>query len=212
MKRLFVVCLALVLLLCSCSGGHKFKRTQDGSGYIDTKTDLTYTMLDVAFQPAASGEIVGEYHDRERDITVVFREIPELDPTRFLADEDLNVYFAGETLPNAAEWRIKEILVCEGDGIGVERARFVSGEDEQAVSRIRSLWFEGEEANFLSLKEADKRYSIKIASVDYPNLYYSFNFLYFEQGECYFHNAVIGRSVVVPTDLVELLRAFAKEV
>lgn len=208
MKRLLVLSLALLLLLCSCSEGHKFRRTEDGSGYIDLKTDLTYTMLDISFEPAAEGETVGTYTDKKRDITVTFHEIPSLEPTLFLTDEDRNVYYAGETALDPAAWRVEAVLVCEGDGTAiVERSRFTAAADALTVEKIRDLWFRGEEANFLSLTAADKMYSIKLVSKDYPNLYYCFSFLCFDEGESYFYHAVSHRSVVVPAELAELLRA-----
>ena len=208
MKRLLVLSLALLLLLCSCSRGHKFQRTEAGNGYIDQKTDLTYTMLDISFEAAVQGEAVGTFTDKKRDITVTFHEIPSLEPTLFLADEDRNVYYAGEGVLDPAAWRIEAALVCEGDGTAiVERSRFTAEANAPTVEKIRDLWFEGEEANFLSLKAADKMYSIKLVSKDHPNLYYCFSFLAFDEGESYFYHAVSHRSVVVPADLVKQLRA-----
>lgn len=208
MKRLWALSLALVLLLCSCSREHKFRRTEDGSGYIDQKTDLTYTMLDISFEPAAAGETVGTYTDKKRDITVTFYEIPSLASTLFLADEDRNVYYGGGSALDPAAWHMEAVLVCEGDGTAiVERERFTEETDALTVARIRELWFEGEEANYLSLTAADKVYSIKLVSRDYPNLYYCFSFFCFDEGESYFYHAVSHRSVVVPAELVKLLRA-----
>ena len=204
MKRVLLLSLALMLLLCSCSGGHKFRRLEDGRGYTDAKTNLTYIMLDAAFEPASAGETVGKYRDSKRDITVIFHEIPKLDPTQFLTDEDRNVYFAGESVPNAADWSIAAILVCEAN-VGVERARFSPDTHSATVDRIRTLWFEGENADFLSIEQADRIYSIKLASADYPNLYYSFDFLYYAGESCYFYNAVGRRAVAVPADLADLI-------
>ncbi len=214
MKRLSALLLILTFLLCSCSDGHKFQRCEDGSGYIDTKTNVTYTLLDIAFEPGLTEETVGKYTDKKRDITVIFHAIPGLDPAYFLADEDRNVYYAGETPLDAATWQPPEaVLVCEGDAISVERIRFSSeiATEKETVTGIRDLWFDGEEANFLSIKEADKIYSIKLCTKEYPNLYYCFDFLYFEQGESYFYSATGHRSVVVPDDLVALLHVSGGE-
>ena len=205
MKKLLLLILALLLLLPGCSGGHRLERTAQGDGYLDTKTKAVYLQLDIAFEPAMTGEVVGTYTDKKRDITVTLHEIPQLDPAKLLADEDRNVYCIADATPNAAEWQIETILVCDGDGISVERRRFTADQQSNTVKQIRDLWFEGQEADFLSLVEADKVYSIKLCSVAYPNLYYCFDFLYFEQGACYFYNAMSRRSVEVPAELVELM-------
>lgn len=210
MKRFLLLLAALLLLFTGCSEGHRLERTEDGNGYVDTKTKVVYLQLDIAFEPAVTGELVGTYTDRARDITVTLHEIPKLDTATFLADEDKNVYCVAEAMPNAADWQIETILVCDGDGVSVERRRFTAALQPDTVEQIRALWFEGEEANFLSLTEADKLYSIKISSAAYPNLYYCFDFLYFAEGTSYFYNAVSHRSVEVPADLVQLIHTGKK--
>ena len=205
MKRFLLLLAAVLLLLTGCSKGHRLERTANGDGYLDTKSDIAYLQLDIAFEPAAKGELVGTYTDKEWDITVTLHEIPELDPTKFLADEDLNVYCVADATPNAADWQIEKILVCDGDGVSVERRRFTAELQADTVAQIRNLWFEGEEAGFLSLVEADKVYSIKLCSAAYPNLYYCFEFLYFANETSYFYNAVSHRSVEVPAELVQLM-------
>ena len=211
MKRFLILLLALALLLCSCSDEHKFRRNEDGSGYTDTKTGVTYTLLDLSFEPGITGATVGTYTDKDREITVVFHVIRDLDAAQFLADEDRNVYFAGSALPDASKWAPEAVLVCEGDAVSVERIRFSADKEGETVTRIRDLWFEGEEANFISLKEADRMYSIKLCTKEYPNLYYSFDFLYFAEGESYFYHAISHRSVVVPEELVKLLHVSGGE-
>ena len=212
MKKLFVLLLVLTLLLCGCSGANQFKPTEDGTGYVDTKTDRTYVMLDIAFESGAIGAAVGEYSERGKDDALVFYEITGLDSALYLADEDRNVYYAGETLPDASAWRVNEILLCEGSDGDVARLTFKEENDGAAISRIRNLWFEGEEVPFLSLTAATKMYSVKLTSPDYPNLYYCFSFLYYEGGTSYFYNSISHRAVIVPDDLVELLCSAEVEV
>ena len=205
MKKFLLLLLPLLLLLSSCSDVRKFERDADGYGYTDEKSDLHYIELDAAFEPASAGEVWAEYKNEETGKTRTFRAIPELEPTRFLTDEYLNVFYAGDTPPDAASWELSMILVCKEDAIGVEDFRFTA-EQAETVNAIRTLWFEGAGDDVLPFQSADYKRRIKLSCDAYPNLLYSFSFLAYDSGEAYFYDASSRRTVAVPDALAALLR------
>lgn len=206
MKKLLLLLLPIVLLLSSCSDVRKFERDADGYGYTDTKSKLYYAELDAAFEPVSAGEIWGEYENEKTGKTRTFRTIPDLEPTLFLADEYLNVYYAGDTPLDAAKWEISLILICEEDAISVEDFRFTAKENAETVSTIRSLWFEGAGDATLPFGDAAYKRRVKLSCDAYPNLLYSFSFLAYDSGDSYFYDASSRRTVAVPQALASLLR------
>ncbi len=203
MKRLFLLCFVCVLLLCSCAKGHTFVRSEDG--YTDQKTEITYRSLDAVYEPAKGGEAVGVYEHKSSGVTREFREIPDLDPKMFLTDDTLNVYYAGSAFVTADAWEVSVILVCEEDAISVERARFSAGTDDAVIERLRTLWFAEGDGTVLPTNAPKVSYRLKISGTLYPNLLYSFSFLYYESGEAYFYNPIDRHTVAVPQDLIDLL-------
>lgn len=211
MKKLLLLLLSLVLLLCSCSGVRTFERDEDGYGYTDTKSDLYYAELDAAFEPAKTGEAWGEYRNKETDVTRSFYEIPELEPTLFLTDKYLNVYYAGDEEIDAATWTLSAILVCDEDVVSIVDFRFTAEEQGQTVSEIQRLWFEGAGDAMLPFGSAAYKRRIKLTCKQYPNLLYCFSFLAYDSGEAYFYDASSRRTVAVPDTLAALLRPATAE-
>lgn len=205
MKKLLLLLLALLLLLCSCGKPHTFVRSEDGTGYVDEKTDLLYRLLDGPYEPMASGETVGEYQHKESGVTREFRVIPELDSRLFLADNNLNVYFAGDEMTPASLWEPDFLLICDEDVISVERKRFSAGKDDAAIQRLLELWFGQSEAK-LPLKEAELSYRLKLSGTLYPNLLYCFSFLYYGEGEAYLYDPITRHTVALPDDVTALIR------
>ena len=205
MKKISLLLLALVLLLSSCSGIRTFERDAEGYGYTDKKSGIYYAELDAAFEPAKTGEAFGEYKNGETGKTRTFSEIPELDPAVFLTDEYLNVYYAGEGALDASGWELSAILVCDEDVISVELFRFTAEKDATTLSAIRSLWFEGTGDAVLPFRDAVYKRRLKMSSTAYPNLFYCFSFLEYDNGEAYFYDAATRRTVAVPSDLSALL-------
>ena len=205
MKRLLLISLALLLLLSSCAGKpHTFVKNADGTGYVDEKTDIVYLLLNEPYEPMASGETVGVYENEKSGVTREFRAIPELDSKLFVADSNLNVYFAGENMTPAAEWTPTVLLVCREEAISVERKRFTAGTDDAAIAAILGLWF-GDSTATLPLKEAQVSYRLKLAGAEYPNLLYSFSFLYYGEGEAYFYDPIGRHTVPLPAEVIALL-------
>ena len=200
MKKLRFAALVLVLVLTLGGCGSRFVRDEQGLGYTDSKTDLYYAALPSAFEAGRTEESVGEYTDKKYERTVTFYRISELDGTRFLADGDGYVYCADAALPNAADWQLSAVLVCEEDAISIEQARVTGAEQ---LSAFRAAWFEGETCE-LPLQKASYFRRLKMACNAYPNLYYCINFYYYEDGSAYFYLTEEGRAVLCPEALVPL--------
>ena len=196
MRRFLLICLLLIsLLLTGCSA--RFSVTE--SGYTDEKTGRHYVALSPAFEAAAGGEEVGTFEDENHGRVVRFRVIPDVDATRFLTDEDGAVYCADEQLPDPARWNVKRILVCEEEMISVEVARVT---DTALIAAIKTAWFAGEEGE-LPVDAAKTIRYLKMASEEYPGVYYCFRFYIYEDGSCYFYSIVDRRAVLLPADLAE---------
>ena len=203
MKRVLILSLSLLLLLCGCSKPHGLEKTDDG--YTDEKSGIHYVALDPSYQPAARGEVFAEYKNKDRDIVRAFYEIPQLGTDLFLCDEYWNVYYAGETAPDASLWQLKTILVCEEDGISVERSRLSAGADDAEIALVRVLWFGDTESVLLPITAPAYTFQIKLSGEEYPTLYYNFSMQIYENGEVYFYDAFSRRTVLLPEQLAVAL-------
>jgi hypothetical protein len=207
MKKLLLLLLSLSLLLCACGKKpHTFTRSEDGTGFVDEKTNVFYRLLNEPYEPLASGETIGECVFENSGTVREFRAIPELDSLLFLTDNHHNVYLAGERMTPAAERTPTLLLVCEEDAISVERKRFTPGTNDDAIGRILDLWF-GESNGTLPLKTPQVSYRLKLAGDLYPNLLYCFSFLYYGEGEAYFYDPLGRHTVALPEDVIALLYA-----
>ncbi len=199
--HLTALLLALLLLLVGCTT--RFERDADGYGFTNTKTDKHYTVLDSNYEAAGAGSEMGEYTDKAFDYTVVFYQIPDQDPERFLTDSDGQVYCSDETLPDAASWTVSAVLICLEDSISVEMMRWT---DAEKIAAVTDAWFCGEEAQ-MPLGSHSTFYRFKLMSNDYPGIYYCFGFYAYEDGSAYFYDISAARSVLCPTELAALLIA-----
>ena len=202
MKRLLVVLLATVLLLSSCSKVNRFERDAEGIGYTDSKTDIFYKELDPCYEPAAAGETVGEYLGEEKEVLRTFRQIPGLEPSLFLTDDYLHVYYAGKDQIDAAAWTVEHVLICEEDAISVELFRYTAGKADTAIAALRAAWFVAESNERLPIGAPQISYRVKLTTAAYPNLLYSFSFFAYESGEAYFYDAFSRHTVAVPESLL----------
>ena len=196
MKRIGLLCLALLLLLCGCAQTMQLEKTKEG--YTDKRSGASYVALDPAYQPTARGDAVAEYNNADRGIKRVFYEIPGLNVAQYLADEYGNVYCSDEVLPDAALWQLTAALVCEEESISVERCRISEGDDDTELALLKSLWFEGASDAVLPILAPKYTFQIKLCGKEYSMLYYNFSMQIYENGEIYFYDAVSGRTVEVP--------------
>ncbi len=201
--RISLVLLALLLLFTGCAAP-TFLRDEDGYGYTEKKSGRHYAAMSTAFEAARAGEQVGEYKDKKHDVTRVFLEIPGLDTHRFLTDAAGLVYCTDEQLPRAADWTFTRVRVCEEDAVSVERGSVTNAAE---IAAIRTLWFEGEEAE-LPAERASYSRRLKLQSEEYPEIYYCFRFFLYEDGSAYFYLAETRRTVAVSADVATaILRA-----
>lgn len=201
MKRLLLVFLAALFLFTAC--GEKdpavFLRDADGYGITDTETGIHYTVLPSEFEPSALGAVRGAYTNEKSGAVRRYYEIPSLDPTQYLADEEGNVWCALEALPDPAALTPTAILFFEEQAIGVETMRFSAGTDDAVIGEICTLWFEGEAA---IKPEGDRSYTrrVMIEFAELPNMYYCFSYVVWGE-QAYFYDLFADRTVAVPAEL-----------
>ena len=199
-KQLLVL-LFVPLLLISCAKEHRFLRDEDGYGYTDKKTKVHYLVQDPSFEPTKAGAVIGVYEDKKTGLTRSFRKIPDMDPALFLADDDKNLYYAGDT-PLAPElWTLTAAIVCEETAISVEESRLTASDNSADLADLRMLWFEGDGSAELPIGTPRVTRRIKLLSTEYPNICYCFDFLLFENGEAYLNDRFLSRTVAVPAEL-----------
>lgn len=208
MKRILVLLLALSLLLVGCGGGddvatgNEFSRDAGGYGVTDTVTGIHYVALDLAFEPAVTSALIGTYADGA--YTRTFYKIEGLDPALYIADNELGVWYAGEGAPDPKALTVAAILVCEETAFSRELFRFSTGEQDETIAAIKSLWFEGESTDFPETNVQKKR-SLKLSFAELPSLFYRFDFGVFEEG-AFFFDRMSGRAVAVPDALAAELQ------
>jgi len=195
--------LALSLLLVGCKDRlPAFAVDADGNGYTNEETGVHYVALDFPYEAVGRGEAVGVYDHPKLDYSHVFYAIPDEDPTLFLTDDSMTVWYAGEVAIDAAEWELSAVIVCREDVVSVELFALTVGEEDAAIDEVQALWFSGEEAELPEGSAAVSR-TVKLATDAYPGIYYSFYFYWYESGEGYFFAPVSGRCVAVPDNLTE---------
>ena len=200
--RMLAVLLATVLLLCSC--GSRFERDDMGQGYTDGKTGIFYEAMPATFEAASREQKpLGEFEDKDFGYILQFYVIPQLDAKLFLADENGYVYSAADPMPTLADISVSEVLVCDEDAISVEVFRI---KDAAQITTLCDAWLSAEETELPTVKASRKR-RLKMASPDYPNLYYCVNFYLYEDGAAYLYDSESSRAVRCPDALTDVIKA-----
>lgn len=196
MRRFLILLLLLALALVGCSA--RFTTTE--GGYLDEKTGKIYKPLTEAFEAISGGEEVGIWESTlYEDDTLTFLEIPQADPARFLADERGNVYCSDEERPDASTWRVDKIYVCDVGALSMATGSIA---DAAVIGEIRTLWYEGEEAELPYSGLALSR-RLKMTSPDCPGIYYCVLYYVYGDGTAYFYDRFENRAVLVGEDLVK---------
>ena len=195
MRRFLILLLLLALTLVGCSA--RFTTTE--GGYLDEKTGKIYKPLTEAFEAISGGEEVGVWESTLYEDTLMFLEIPDADPARFLADERGNVYCSDETRPDASDWRVDQIYVCDVGSLSMAAGGIT---DADVIAQIRTLWYEGEEAELpYSGLVVSRR--LKMTSPDCPGIYYCVLYYVYEDGTAYFYDRFEARAVLVDEELMK---------
>ena len=205
MKRLLLL-LLVPLLLVSCARTHRFELGEDGA-YIDTRTDVRYTLLESCFEPAARGEEWGKYENKENDFVRTFYTVGTLDPALFIADDARCLYYAGGEALHPENLTVSAALFCLEDATSFERKRFTAAEHAAVIDEIRTLWFTGDGDAEKPLFEAPVlTRRVKLMFEEYAGIYYCFTFAVYESGEAYFYEIAERRTVAVPPTLADILQ------
>ena len=204
-KWRILLLLLLPILLVSCARPHTFSSAEDGSGYMDQKTEIVYSRRPSRFEAASKGELFGTYVHEESGTTINFYEIPGMDSAVFLTDDKGNLYCSDAAELAPEEWTVNKALVCIQDSNSVALDQFTAKEDAATLAEICTLWFETESNAELPRKAPVFRRQIKLCSDEYPSLYLSFTFAVYEGDAAYFFDRESGRTVPVPKALVDLL-------
>ena len=167
--------------------------------YTHKKTDREYQIMEPAYRAVArKKELYGFFEDKKHDTVCNFYEILQLDPNVYLTDDDGNVYVAGGVLPNAAEWEISAVAICDYEGKRIERFRLT---DDACVAQIRALWFEGDGDAVTPMKGLQSTRRVELVSTAYPNLHYCFTLSLYEGEQAFFSDSYTRRIVSVPYEL-----------
>lgn len=204
LRRLLVL-LLLPLLLISCAGEHNF--TRENGVYTDRATKIAYTALDLNFEAARSGEVVGRYGKEEDVLSLTFKTIPELDSKLFLTDQYYGVYYAGDTPLDPAALVLDDVLLCIEGSLGYASEQLDAERDAETIAALRALWFEGQDGAELPVASDYYKRRVKLTFADYPSLLYCFSFYDFGNEGAYFYDINSNRTVAVPTELAAALRA-----
>ena len=204
MKRsALLLLLSLLLLLAGCKDPLPvFMPDADGNGYTGEESGVHYVALDFPYEAVGRGEAVGAYTHPKLDYTRVFYAVPDQDVALFLTDDDMTVWYAGETVIDAADWTVASVGVCQEEAVSVRLFSLVAGEDDEAVAAVQTLWFSGA-STVLPEGAATLCRTLKLTTDAYPGICYSFYFYWYEGDGGYFFEPVSGRTVAVPYQLAE---------
>ena len=190
-----------MLLLCAVLVGCSARFTTGDGGFYDTQTKRSYKPLGVSFEAVSGGDEVGTWKSKVDGEETVFRQIPGVDPARFLTDDNGNVYYADELPPDASAWNVQKIHVCEQGAVDVAVGNI---SDPDRIAQIRESWYHGESAE-KPLGGLWVSRMLKMESVDCPGIYYCVTYLVYEDGSAYFYDRDTGRVVAVSEELISII-------
>lgn len=202
-KSLLPILLAVLLLFASCEGKARFTVSEDGYLFTDRKTGVVYTALSPAFEPAKGSTECGKCR-MPGGTELTLREIPGLDPGIWLADDEKTLYFAGDSLPDPAEWTVSAVLFCEEDAISIERSRLTRAENGAALTAFTTTWFLGDAVELSPAFPTFFR-TAKLMFSEVSNIYYCITYYRYEDGSAVLFEQFSGRAVALPAEIDALL-------
>ena len=169
--RALVLALALCALLSSCSKTRVIK--YEGGIYNDSKSDVSYVMVEACYTPVATGEKYAEIQLKHETIEL-FR-VTGLDPKKWLASDDGILYKAeGVATPTLEEMEINRIDFCVVTSIIVQR---FSVSDAEAINDLIEACGKTERILFHLNRAEKNNFKLMLASKANPELFYTVNYV-----------------------------------
>lgn len=201
-KRIFsfVIAALLLLSLCSCSLRlNNLNYDKTANTFTDKSTGITYTDIPFCYEPVALGEEYAKWNTGEEK--VIFYEIPDAEPTVWLAEEGMTVFLnTAHDLPDLRGFKPSGVIIVVEEVIQVSLAVIEKAEDIEALV---AAWENGEAVE-LPGAEPTLSYSAKFTSEEYPWLYYKLVYVEYADGARYLYDRESGRCV----DAGEVIAAY----
>ena len=135
-----------------------------------------------------------------RKTSVVFYEMGEMDPAKWLCEEGKTVFYAdGVTLPTLTEMAPEQVHLCIEQASTMVLSTITDAEDIQALIDV---WLNGEEVVYTGL-EPNVNLRVKFESASYPGLYYSLIYLEYGDGTKVLYDRFAARCVDAGDVLLE---------
>ena len=201
MIRLLAVVLCCGMLmggLCSCML-HKVEYDKTENAYVDGRTGIAYHDAPGCYEPVAIGK---EYAQLKygRKTSVVFYEMGEMDPAKWLCEEGKTVFYAdGVTLPTLTEMAPEQVHLCIEQASTMVLSTITDAED---IAALIEVWQTGEEVTYTGL-EPSVNLRVKFESPTYPGLYYSLIYLEYSDGSKVLYDRYAARCVNAGDVLLE---------
>lgn len=201
MIRLLAVVLCCGMLmggLCSCML-HKVEYDKTENAYVDGRTGIAYHDAPGCYEPVAIGK---EYAQLKygRKTSVVFYEMGEMDPAKWLCEEGKTVFYAdGVTLPTLTEMAPEQVHLCIEQASTMVLSTITDAED---IHALIDVWLNGEEVVYTGL-EPNVNLRVKFESASYPGLYYSLIYLEYGDGTKMLYDRFAARCVDAGDVLLE---------
>ncbi len=182
-----IICLALSLTSCSD------KLVMDGGGLTHKKTGIKYSyVLDVCYQPVAYNDTEAYTQWKYNDMKIDYYEIKDLDPAEWLYSPVLGelICSTGEELPGLSGFGAETAMICIED---VKPYSIYDISDSAVVEKIVARILDEGTPSYSTILPS-VNYTLKFASKEYPQFYYSMVLVADEDG-VYIHDRMQGKYI-----------------
>lgn len=194
-KLLLSVFLITAIYLTSCS--QIIRITYKDGLYIDAANNIKYTNASVSYEPVSVGSEYAQFNK-----TTLYT-IPGTEPKQWLTEKYEGIgsvfYAEGVALPTLAEFGATKIQVCVSE---LKTVGIATIEDAAVIAKVVDALENGEQTE---VKNSSDSYYLKVASDNYPFLYYNLIFIKASDGERYLYDRGTKRNVAVGTLLDKYL-------
>ena len=186
MKRTLMPLCALLLgcamLLGGCSNLETLQFKDDQ--YVDKKNDIIYLPAPLCYEAVSvKKEGYARIKQNGREDETLY-EISGVDPTKMLANELYEVFYASDvTLPALWDMQTTEIYICETQDI---TAQLFSITDAADIEALISIYRDGSSFSHTRVPKetSDEHLYLKFLSRTHPSLYFCLEYLEFEEEFC----------------------------